>query len=184
MKKYTIIFMAAAFMAVPILPLKADCGASHGSDMKKAVHSHAEKAGDMKAEAMDIVDTAVSAGSFETLVTAVKAAGLVDLLKGDGPFTVFAPNDAAFAKLPEGAVAGLLKDKDALTKVLTYHVVPGKVTAADVVGLNKAKTAQGQSLPIAVDGESVMVGGAKVIATDILASNGVIHVVDSVMMPQ
>ena len=148
-----------------------------------------EKSSEMKVKApksdeMDIVDTAVSAGSFETLVTAVKAAGLVDVLKGDGPFTVFAPNDAAFAKLPEGAVAGLLEDKDALAKVLTYHVVPGKVTAADVVGLDKAETAQGQSLDIAVDGKNVTVGGAKIIATDILASNGVIHIIDSVMMPQ
>ncbi|MBU1701993.1 MAG: fasciclin domain-containing protein [Candidatus Eisenbacteria bacterium] len=143
-----------------------------------------EKAAEMKTEKLDIVDTAVSAGSFNTLVTAVRAAGLVDLLKSDGPFTVFAPSDEAFAKLPEGAVASLLKDKEALTKVLTFHVVPGKVPASEVIGLKEAKTAQGQSLQIEAKDDGVMVGGATVIATDIFASNGVIHVIDTVMMPK
>ncbi len=134
----------------------------------------------------DIVDTAVGAGDFQTLVAAVKAAGLVDTLKGDGPFTVFAPNDAAFAKLPKTAIANLLKpeNKDKLTAILTYHVVPGKVMAADVVGLDSAKTAQGSEVAIKTKDGTVMIDGAKVIATDIECGNGVIHVIDSVIMPQ
>lgn len=130
----------------------------------------------------DIVDTAVAAGGFETLVTAVKAAGLVDTLKGDGPFTVFAPTDAAFAALPEGTLESLLADKDALAKVLTYHVVPGKVMAADVVQLDSAKTVQGQSVRIDT-ADGVKVDGANVVKTDIETSNGVIHVIDRVILP-
>ncbi len=132
----------------------------------------------------DIVDTAVAAGSFNTLVTAGKAAELVDTLKGPGPFTVFAPNDAAFAKVPAADLDKLLKDKAALGKVLTYHVVPGKVTAADVVKLSSAKTVQGQELKIEVKDGTVLVDGAKVISTDIETSNGVIHVIDSVVLPK
>jgi uncharacterized surface protein with fasciclin (FAS1) repeats len=134
------------------------------------------------AHGKDIVDTAVADGSFTTLVAAVQAAGLVEVLKGDGPFTVFAPTDEAFAKLPEGTVESLLQDKEALTKVLTYHVVPGKVLAADVVNLKSAQTVQGQS--IAIDTASgVKVDNANVIATDVIASNGVIHVIDAVILP-
>lgn len=132
----------------------------------------------------DIVDTAVAAGSFTTLVTAVKAADLVDTLKGPGPFTVFAPNDAAFAKLPAADLQALLKDKAALGNVLTYHVVSGKVMAADVVKLTSAKTVQGQELKITVKDGMVYVDGAQVISTDIEASNGVIHVIDSVVLPK
>ncbi len=132
----------------------------------------------------DIVDTAVAAGSFNTLVTAVKAADLVDTLKGAGPFTVFAPNDAAFAKVPAADLEALLKDKAALGKVLTYHVVAGKVMASDVVKLTSAKTVQGQDLKIAVKDGVVYVDGAKVISTDIETSNGVIHVIDSVVLPK
>lgn len=132
----------------------------------------------------DIVDTAVAAGSFNTLVTAVKAADLVDTLKGTGPFTVFAPNDAAFAKVPAADLDALLKDKAALGKVLTYHVVAGKVMASDVVKLTSAKTVQGQELKIAVKDGVVYVDGAKVISTDIETSNGVIHVIDSVVLPK
>lgn len=132
----------------------------------------------------DIVDTAVSAGSFNTLVTAVKAAELVDTLKGPGPFTVFAPNDAAFAKVPAADLNALLQDKAALIKVLTYHVVPGKVLAADVVKLSSAKTVQGQELKITVKDGTVFVDGAKVLSTDIQTSNGVIHVIDAVVMPK
>ncbi|KKL03121.1 fasciclin domain-containing protein [Rheinheimera mesophila] len=132
----------------------------------------------------DIVDTAVAAGSFNTLVTAVKAADLVDTLKGPGPFTVFAPNDAAFAKVPAADLEALLKDKAALGKVLTYHVVAGKVMASDVVKLTSAKTVQGQDLKIAVKDGVVYVDGAKVISTDIETSNGVIHVIDSVVLPK
>jgi len=131
----------------------------------------------------DIVDTAVSAGSFTTLVTAVQAAGLVDTLKSPGPFTVFAPTDEAFAKLPAGTVEGLLADIPALTKILTYHVVAGKVMAADVVSLTSTTTVQGGDLTIdAADG--VKVNGVNVIQTDIEADNGVIHVVDSVIIPE
>lgn len=133
-------------------------------------------------QAKDIVDTAVSAGSFKTLTTALTAAGLVDTLKGKGPFTVFAPTDAAFAKIPKADLDALLKDKAKLTAVLTYHVVPGKVMAADVKA-GKVKTVQGSELTVAtMDG--VMVDGAKVTATDIVADNGVIHVIDSVIVPR
>ena len=131
----------------------------------------------------DLVDTAVAAGSFKTLAAALQAAGLVETLKGKGPFTVFAPTDDAFAKLPAGALDALLKDKAKLTAVLTYHVVPGKVMAADVTKLKEAKTVQGGSLRIAAAG-GVKVDDAAVVKTDIEASNGVIHVIDSVLMPK
>lgn len=133
--------------------------------------------------AADIVDTAASAGQFTTLVAALKEADLVDVLKGSGPYTVFAPTDAAFEKLPKGALEGLLSDKEKLIAVLTYHVVPGKVMAADVKP-GSVKTVQGQSLTVATKNESVMVNDAQVIQTDIAASNGVIHVIDSVVLPQ
>ncbi|WP_166837836.1 fasciclin domain-containing protein [Rheinheimera pleomorphica] len=139
-------------------------------------HNHKTKA--------DIVDTAVAAGNFSTLVTAVKAAELVDTLKSEGSFTVFAPNDAAFAKIPAADLNALVADKAALTNVLTYHVVAGKVMAADVVNLTSAKTVQGQELSIEVKDGKVFVDGAEVIATDIVTSNGVIHVLDSVVMPK
>ncbi len=130
----------------------------------------------------DIVGTASAAGSFNTLVSAVKAADLVDTLTGEGPFTVFAPTDAAFAKLPRAQLEALLADKSALTKVLTYHVVQGRVDAAEVVKLSSVETIEGQPVKIYV-GESVMVNNAKVVKTDILTSNGVIHVIDTVMLP-
>jgi len=133
--------------------------------------------------AKDIVDTAVGAGQFKTLVTAVKAADLVDTLKGKGPFTVFAPTDEAFAKLPKEKLEALLKDKKALTAVLTYHVVPGKVMAADVVKLDSAKTVQGQSVNIIAKDGKVMINGANVLKTDIACANGVIHVIDAVILP-
>ena len=140
----------------------------------------------------DIVDTAVAAGDFTTLAAALEAAGLVETLKGEGPFTVFAPTDAAFAKLPAGTVETLLKDpKGDLTQILTYHVVPGKVLAADVVKLDgqKVTTVQGADLTVGVDGDKVSLTDAagntvNVTATDIEASNGVIHVIDGVLMPQ
>ena len=134
------------------------------------------------AQAADIVDTAVAAGSFKTLVTAVQAAGLVDTLKGPGPFTVFAPTDEAFAKIPKATLDALLKDKAALTKVLTYHVVPGKVMAADVKA-GMVKTVQGSSITVATMG-GVKVDTANVVKTDIAADNGVIHVIDTVIMPK
>jgi uncharacterized surface protein with fasciclin (FAS1) repeats len=132
----------------------------------------------------NIVETAVAAGSFKTLVTAVKAAGLVETLSGPGPFTVFAPTDDAFAKLPEGTIAALLQDKEKLTGILTYHVVAGKVMASDVVNLDSAKTVNGQSLTITVKDGKVMVDNAMVIKTDIVCSNGVIHVIDTVVLPK
>ena len=134
----------------------------------------------------DIVDTAVGAGQFTTLAAALTAAGLVETLKGDGPFTVFAPTDEAFAALPAGTVDNLLKpeNKDQLTAVLTYHVVPGKVMAADVVKVTEAKTVNGAEIAVKVDGETVMINDAKVTAADVAASNGVIHVIDTVVMPK
>ena len=144
--------------------------------------AYAAQYGEMKKQA-DIVDTAVAAGSFNTLVTAVKAAGLVDTLKGDGPFTVFAPTDEAFAKIPAEDLEALLKDKEALTKVLTYHVVPGKVMSSEVANMNSAATVQGQSITIDTQA-GVMVDNAKVVKADIETSNGVIHVIDTVIMPK
>ena len=134
------------------------------------------------AHAKDIVDTAVAAGSFKTLATALQAAGLVDTLKGKGPFTVFAPTDEAFAKVPKADLDALLKDTAKLTAVLTYHVVPGKVMAADVKA-GKVKTVQGSELTVSTTG-GVKVDAANVVKTDIAASNGVIHVIDSVIMPK
>lgn len=131
----------------------------------------------------DIVDVAVEAGSFTTLAAALEAAGLVDVLKGEGPFTVFAPTDEAFAKLPEGTVEALLQDKEKLTAILTYHVVPGAVMAADVVGLDEAGTVNGATIDISVWDGTVKVNDATVTATDITASNGVIHVIDTVILP-
>ncbi len=131
----------------------------------------------------DIVATAVEAGSFKTLATALQAAGLVETLQGAGPFTVFAPTDEAFAKLPAGTLEALLADKERLTEILTYHVVPGTVTAAQVVGLDKARTVSGHEATIEVRDGSVYVAGAKVLTTDVRASNGVIHVIETVMLP-
>ena len=125
----------------------------------------------------------VSAGTFNTLLAAAKAAGLVDTLQSDGPFTVFAPTDEAFANLPEGVVDSLLANPDKLKQVLLYHVVPGKVMASDVVGLSSATTAQGSDIAIAIEGDSVMINNARVLKTDVMASNGVIHVIDTVIVP-
>ncbi len=137
-----------------------------------------------RASSSDIVDIAINAGSFDTLVAAVKAAGLVETLKGDGPFTIFAPTDEAFAKIPKAKLDALLADKDALTAVLTYHVVPGKVMSADLMEqrLTTAKTVQGQAVDIDAR-TSVKVNGANVVKSDIVGSNGVIHVIDSVILP-
>jgi uncharacterized surface protein with fasciclin (FAS1) repeats len=161
------IALSALFaFAVSGLALASDCGSQAAKQASK-----------------DIVDTAVEAGSFSTLVAAVQAAGLVDTLKSEGPFTVFAPTDEAFAKLPAGTLDSLLQDKQALAKVLTYHVVPGRVMAADVAGLSSAETVQGQSIRFDTS-SGVKVDDAKVVKADIVASNGVIHVIDSVILPQ
>lgn len=155
-----------ALIAVSLLIVPSAWSSSHGGDK-------------------DIVDTAASAGSFQTLVTAVEAAGLVETLKSEGPFTVFAPTDEAFAKLPEGTLEDLLKpeNKDKLAGILTYHVVSGKVMAADVVGMDSADTVNGKALTISQKDGSVMVNEANVTQTDIMASNGVIHVIDAVVLP-
>jgi uncharacterized surface protein with fasciclin (FAS1) repeats len=131
----------------------------------------------------DIVDTAVAAEQYKTLVTAVKAAELVDVLKGKGPFTVFAPTDKAFSKIPKEQLDALLKDKKKLQSVLTYHVVPGEVLAADVVKLKSAKTVQGKPVKITVKDDKVKINDARVTKTDIKCSNGVIHVIDKVLLP-
>jgi uncharacterized surface protein with fasciclin (FAS1) repeats len=133
----------------------------------------------------DIVETAIAAGDFTTLVAALEAGGLVETLKSEGPFTVFAPTDEAFARLPAGTVENLLlpENKDELVKILTYHVVPGKVKAAEVVNLDSAETANGSDVRIRLQQETVFVNDARVVATDIGASNGVIHVVDTVILP-
>lgn len=143
----------------------------------------------VKAQApKDVVDTAVAAGSFKTLAAALQAAGLVETLKGKGPFTVFAPTDAAFAKLPAGTVENLLKpeNKAQLTAILTYHVVPGNVMASQVVTMNGAdvKTVNGQTVKVGVMGGKVTINGANVVTTDVKATNGVIHVIDSVILPK
>jgi uncharacterized surface protein with fasciclin (FAS1) repeats len=133
----------------------------------------------------DIVDTAVEAGQFQTLAAALEAAGLVATLKGEGPFTVFAPTDEAFAKLPSGTVETLLKEenRDRLTAILTYHVVPGKVMSQDVAGIEEARTVNGRMIDVEVDGNAVKVNGATVTQADIAAANGVIHVIDTVILP-
>jgi len=152
----------------------AHCG-SCAADQQTSTHSHDK----------DLVAVAQGAGSFNTLVAAVKAAGLVETLQGKGPFTIFAPTDEAFAKLPKGTVESLLKpeNKDKLIAILTYHVVAGKVMAADVKTM-EAKTVNGKMVEIVVNDYGVKVGGSKVVKTDVLASNGVIHVVDTVILPK
>jgi uncharacterized surface protein with fasciclin (FAS1) repeats len=150
--------------------------------MKKLIIATALAAASLAVQAKDIVETAVAAGSFKTLATALQAAGLIDTLKGKGPFTVFAPTDAAFAKIPKADLDALLKDKAKLTAVLTYHVVPGAVMAKDVKA-GSVKTVQGGMLTIGTTG-GVTVNNAKVVQADIVASNGVIHVIDTVVLPK
>lgn len=165
MQRFVPLAVLSVFALVPLAAIAADCAAAADSKHVK-----------------DIVDTAASK-DFTTLVTAVKAADLVDVLKGKGPFTVFAPTDKAFAKIPKEKLEALLKDKKALADVLTYHVVPGKVLAADVVKLKSAKTVLGKPITISVNDKNVKVNDATVTATDILCSNGVIHVIDTVLLP-
>jgi uncharacterized surface protein with fasciclin (FAS1) repeats len=167
--------------------VKADIGCSNGViHVIDTVLMPGQDAGTKTSKKADIVDTAVGAGSFKTLVAAVKAAGLVETLKGEGPFTVFAPTDEAFKKIPAETIAMLLKpeNKEKLQGILTYHVVAGDVRAADVVKLKNAKTVNGQEVKIKVTDKGVMIDGAKVIKTDIECGNGVIHVIDTVIMPK
>ena len=174
-----ILTLSIAVLAFSAVSLAEGCGTGSKSAAKTA--STAVSANNQK----DIVETAVAAGSFSTLATALSEAGLVETLKSDGPFTVFAPNDAAFGKIPSETLNGLLKDKGGLTSVLTYHVVPGKVMASDVLKMDgkKVKTVNGKELLITVRDGKVYVDNAQVIAADVTASNGIIHVLDSVVMP-
>lgn len=166
-RSFLVAAMAIVTMGIAGLTFRANCGKEHVQPSSKK----------------DIVDTAVAAGQFKTLATALKAAGLVDTLKGAGPFTVFAPTDEAFAKLPAGTLDALLSDPAKLKQILLYHVVSGEVLAKDVVKLKSAKTAEGASLTIRAGKDGVKVDGANVTTTDIMASNGVIHVIDAVVIP-
>ena len=170
--------LAAALVLSFATPLAFAASAGNGSAGESGVVSTQARA--------DIVDTAVNAGQFKTLAAALQAAGLVDTLKSEGPFTVFAPTDAAFAALPAGTLDSLLKpeNRQKLIAILTYHVVPGRVTAAQVAGMESAKTVQGGALAIHTSGGAVTVNDAHVVGTDVLASNGVIHVIDKVLIPQ
>ena len=170
---------AVALLSVTALTSAADCGAQHAAAATPAAATAAH--GSTTAPGT-IVDVAIAAGSFQTLVQAVQAAGLVETLKGEGPFTVFAPTDAAFAKLPKGTVEALLQDKAKLTSILTYHVVPGKLLAADVVKSKSLTTVQGQKLTVDAS-KGAKINGANIVKTDVLASNGVIHVIDAVVLP-
>ena len=171
-------------LAVAVVPLViAACGSSSSSSSSSPAMSTAASPA-MSPAASDIVDTAVAAGDFTTLAKALQAAGLVDTLKGSGPFTVFAPTDAAFAKLPAGTLDTLLKDpKGELTRILTYHVVPGTVMAADITDGMTAKTVEGDTLKFTIKDGKVYVNGAQVTTADVPASNGVIHVIDEVLIP-
>jgi uncharacterized surface protein with fasciclin (FAS1) repeats len=160
-------------------------GTAYADNCASTPHSNKEagKIAPKSGNATDIVGTAIESGKFSMLVAAVKAAGLVEALKGEGPFTVFAPNDKAFAELPEGTLDALLADPDKLKKILTYHVVSGAVTSDQVVGLKSAETLNGKSVKIATTDGQVMINDANVIAADIMCKNGVIHVLDKVIMP-
>ena len=176
MSRTTSIRLLVAALALALAAPVALAAPATGGDAPKAAAPQA---------AGDLVDTAVAAGQFTTLAAALEAAGLVDTLKGEGPFTVFAPPDAAFAALPAGTVENLLKpeNKAQLVALLTYHVVPGRVTAAQVAGMSSATTVQGGEIAIAAADGAVSVDGARVVTADVMATNGVIHVVDKVLMP-
>jgi uncharacterized surface protein with fasciclin (FAS1) repeats len=176
-----------ALIALAAAPVFAHCG-SCGMDGKHASAAkgeceHAKRAYTSDCGDKDLVAVAMGADDFTTLVAAVKKAGLVETLQGDGPYTVFAPTNEAFAKLPEGTVENLLANPEKLKQVLLYHVVPGKVTAEKVAKLDKATTAQGTDVAIKLDGDRVMVNEAQVVKSDVMASNGVIHVIDTVIVP-
>ena len=186
MSKMMVVALATSTFGLANIAAAGSCGSASetGATMTKTsgtVEKHSVGA----KTAMNIVETAVGAGSFKTLVAAVQAAGLVETLQGAGPFTVFAPTDEAFAKLPKGTLENLLKpeNKDQLIAILTYHVVPGRILAADVVKLKSTRTVQGQNLTIKAGDNKVMIDGAQAVKTDVLASNGVIHVIDSVVLP-
>jgi uncharacterized surface protein with fasciclin (FAS1) repeats len=173
MKRFFVTFAVLAVAGLPLGIAQADCGSSHAKSVS------------LEAQQVDIVDVAVEAGSFQVLAKALSAAGLVDALKSEGPFTVLAPTDEAFARLPDGTIEELLKPEnlDQLKRILTRHVLAGKATAADVVKLEKVETLSGDVLMIAANEDGIAIGNAKVLKTDVMASNGVIHVIDSVLLP-
>ncbi len=181
----TVAALIAITASVPALAQEHPGATEHPQATEHPKATEHPEASKKSADGNDLVTVARHADGFETLVAAIEAAGLVNVLQGEGPFTVFAPTDAAFASLPDGTVENLLKpqNKARLTSILTYHVIEGKVMAADVKSM-KAGTVQGQDLSIEVKDGTVMVGDAKVIETDIIASNGVIHVIDGVLMPR
>ena len=176
-KTLTSALLLVIAMSIMTVGYASNCS-SHSSPATKTTATAEE------AKPMTIVETAISAGSFETLVAAVKAAGLVETLSGEGPFTVFAPTDEAFAALPEGTVEALLKDKEALASILTYHVVSGSLEAEKVVGQKKLETVNGQSFKISVGEDGVMIDNARIVSTDIVCSNGIVHVIDTVILPE
>jgi len=169
-------------VALGLIFAATEISAHCGSCGTEKPHAHAEQAA-ANTEMSSIIETAQAAGSFTTLIAAIKAAGLEKALSGDGPFTVFAPTDDAFAALPEGTVESLLKDKKKLTAILTYHVVDGAVMARDVVGIDKAETLNGASFTVKASDGTVMIDNANVVKTDIECSNGIIHVIDKVLLP-
>jgi uncharacterized surface protein with fasciclin (FAS1) repeats len=175
--------MKLSSILISLLALAVLAGCSKGA--QQATTTAAKESATSRVAEPDIVAVAATSGDFNTLVAALRAAGLVETLQGDGPFTVFAPTDEAFAKLPAGTVDSLLlpENKQKLIAILTYHVVPGEVLAADVVNLSSANTVEGQPVSISADAAGVRVNDANVIATDVMASNGVIHVIDSVLIP-
>lgn len=190
MRTHRIVGSSLGLVALLVVTPFAQAGYSCGSSAVQAVSARVSDAAKpheghaVGSQGRNIVETAVAAGDFKTLVTAIKAAGLADALQQPGPFTVFAPTDAVFAKLPKGTVEALLADPPKLRQVLKYHVVPGKVMAVHVVKLESARTLLGQSAPIAASGSGVKVAGANVVKTDIVATNGVIHVIDQVILPK
>jgi len=173
----TVASLMAIFVVVTFGVQAADCGGTHESKDKTASKME-------EAKKLDIVETALANEGFTTLVAAVQAADLVEALKGEGPFTVFAPTDEAFAQLPEGAIEGLLEDQEELVRVLTYHVVSGQVMADQAAKLTSAETLQGGNLKISKKEDGLYINDAKIIATDIVCSNGVIHVIDGVVFPE
>jgi len=181
-----IVAVASSFAFANPAAADGDCGSKVGAQAIQTAVTGEAAATPAEARRPDIVQTAIGAGSFKTLVAAVQAAGLVETLQGPGPFTVFAPTDEAFAKLPPGTVEDLLKpeNKAKLVAILTYHVVPGKVMSADVVKVKSATTVQGGNLAVKVDKSRVMIDNAEVVQADVLAGNGVIHVIDTVMLPK
>ena len=183
-KRWPVLISVLAVAAVPLVIAACGSSSSSSSASSSPAMSTAASPAMSPAPTADIVDTAVAAGQFTTLAKALQAAGLVDALKGSGPFTVFAPADAAFAKLPAGTLDTLLKDpKGELTRILTYHVVPGKVMAADITDGMTAKTLEGSTIKFTVKDGNVYVNGAQVTTADVPASNGVIHVIDGVLIP-